>query len=499
MPKRSLSPGKGDQTKVEPLNRAIDTMLTRADGKLPRVDAGIEPLVRVAVDLPDLPRQSFKTRLKSEFEGRKRMSTVAEPVAAVRTTASPRLAFKDAAKAIEFYKNAFGAKETFRFEIEGHIGHAEIKIGESVIMLSEEWPEGGRFSAETWGHSPVSLSLHVDDVDSFAARAVEAGLKPTRPITDQFYGYREGSFVDPFGYPWSISTVKEEMSVAEMHRRFKAEMQGPEGGELPTPAKKPAVHPIPRGFRTLQPYMIAPDGEALLKFAKEAFGAEEKFRAVGSAGGIHAEVRIGDTMLMMGGGIPGRTFDAKPSVTALHVYVEDTDAVYERALKAGATSIGEPQDHEYGERGAGVKDMAGNYWYIATHKGENYIPKALHSVNVYMHPLRAEPVINFLKRSFGAQEIAKYASPDGVVHHAQIQVGDSVLEMGEAHGLYQPMQSTFYVYVPDCDAVYNRAIAAGAKSIQAPADQPYGDRNSGVTDPFGNTWYISTHIKDVTH
>ena len=245
--------------------------------------------------------------------------------------------------------------------------------------------------------------------------------------------------------------------------------------------------------------MIAPDADAILAFAKNAFGAEETFRIAGGAGGIHAETRIGDAMLMMGGGIPGKPFHGKPNTTALHIYVEDTDAAYQKALQAGATSIGEPQDHEYGERGAGVKDPFGNYWYIATHTGERYIPKGLHNVNVYMHPLRAEPVIGFLKRAFGAQELAKYASPDGVVHHAEIRVGDSVVEMGEAHGIYQPMQSMFYVYVPECDAVYKRALAAGAKSIQEPAEQTYGDRSAGVTDSFGNTWYIATHIKDVAH
>jgi PhnB protein len=145
-----------------------------------------------------------------------------------------------------------------------------------------------------------------------------------------------------------------------------------------------------------------------------------------------------------------------------------------------------------------VKDPFGNFWYIATHKGESYIPKGLHNVNVYMHPLRAEPVIGFLKRAFGAEELSKYASPDGVVHHAEIRVGDSVVEMGEAHGPYQPMQSMFYVHVPDCDAVYQRALAAGAKSIQEPADQPYGDRLGLVADAFGNQWCIATPIKDVT-
>jgi PhnB protein len=264
-----------------------------------------------------------------------------------------------------------------------------------------------------------------------------------------------------------------------------------------TEVKKPAVNPIPKGYRTVTPYLIAEDGPALLEFAKQAFGAEETFRAVGTAGGLHGEVRIGDSMLMMGGGIPGREFRSTANTHALHLYVPDCDAAYERALRAGATSIDEPRHQEYGERSASVKDPAGNFWYIATHQGETYTPKGLNSVNVYMHPLRAEPVINFLKRAFGAQEIAKYASPDGVVYHAQIRVGDSVVEMGEAHGKYPPMPTMFYLYVSDCDAVYQRALAAGAASISAPADQPYGDRTAGVKDAFGNQWYIAMHIKDV--
>jgi len=500
MPKRSLGQGNNDAKKVEQLNRAVDALLARADGRPAKVDANVEPLVRVAADLRDLPREEFKTHLKSELlGGRKTISTVAEPVAAVHTIAIPRLTFKDAAKAIEFYKQAFGAKETMRFEVGGSIAHAEIIIGDSAIKLSEEWPEGGRFSAETLGSSPVQLSLLVEDVDSFAERAVAAGLKTILPIKDQFYGRREGSFVDPFGYTWNISTVVEELSVEEMHRRMKGMTTGPEGGQMSAKDElRKGVNPIPRGFRTVTPYMIAADGDAMLAFAKQAFGAEEAFRAIGGAGGIHAETRIGDTMLMMGGGIPGKPFNAKPNSTALHVYVEDTDTAYQKALQVGATSISEPQDHEYGERGAGVKDPFGNYWYIATHKGESYIPKGLHNVNVYMHPLRAEPVIGFLKRAFGAQELAKYASPDGVVHHVEIQVGDSVVEMGEAQGPYQPMQSMFYVYVPDCDAVYQRALAAGAKSIQEPADQPYGDRLGLVADAFGNQWCIATHVKDAS-
>jgi PhnB protein len=491
MPKRSLNSGNKDNKKIELLNQAVEAMLARTDGQVPKVGTEIEPLVRIAAELRNLPSASFKARLKSQLEGEKTMAIIAEPVTAVRTSATPRLTFKDAAKAIEFYKQAFGAKETMRFETGGGIPAADIMIGDSRIILSDEWPEGGRFSAETLGSSPVQLNLQVEDVDSFAKRAVAAGLKTVRPIRDEFYGHRVGTFLDPFGYNWNLLTVKEEMSVEEMHRRMPA-AEGPARH-----GTKPAVNPVPRGFFTVTPYLVAEDGPALLDFAQAAFGAKETGRFIGAVGGVHGEARFGDTMMMLGGGVPGRPFTGKTMTAALHLYVEDTDAVYQKALQAGATSIGAPQDHDYGERGASVKDPFGNYWYIATAKGGSYVPKGVHNVNAYMHPLRAEPVISFLKRAFGGQEIAKYASPDGVVHHAQVRVGDAVIEMGEANGPYQPMQSMFYIYVPDCDADYRRALAAGAKSMQEPADQPYGDRNSAVTDPFGNTWYIATHVKDV--
>ena len=425
------------------------------------------------------------------------MATVAEPMAAVHTSATARLTFRDASKAIEFYEQAFGAKEKFRFQLESGIPHAEITIGDSTILLAEEWPEGGRFSPETLGNSPVIMSLSVPDVDKFFAHAIEAGAKTVRPIADQFYGRREGTLSDPFGYLWSVSTVIEEMPVDEMHRRMRGMTQVPEGGRISGEGGDKGVRPVPSGYRMVTPYLVAEDGVALLDFAKQAFGAEEIFRTVGSAGGLHGEVRIGDSMVMMGGGIPGREFHATPNAHAIHLYVPDCDAAYKQALQAGATSLDEPKDQEYGERSGSVKDPAGNYWYIATHQGETYTPKGLNSINVYMHPLRAEPVINFLKRAFGAKEIAKYASPDGVVHHAEIRVGDSVVEMGEAHGKYQPMPAMFYLYVPDCDAVYHRALAAGATSIAGLTDHPYGDRSGGVKDAFGNQWYIATHIKDV--
>jgi PhnB protein len=510
MPKRSLSgsrnSGNGgekkiDLQKVDQLNQAVDAMLSHArnDGKAARLDASIEPLARIAADLRNLPSASFKARLKSEIGGNKSMSTLAEPLAkpvpAGRMSASPRLAFRDPAKAIEFYQRALGAKETFRFEVGGQIPHAELMIGDSAIDVTGEWPEGGRFSAETLGGSPISISIEVDNVDAFVEHAAAAGMKVVRPPKDQFYGHRDAFLEDPFGYSWGVFTVKEQMSGEEMHRRMRGMTTGPEGGKMPEPGK--GVNPIPRGFRMVTPYLVAEDGLGLLEFAKQGLGAEEIMRAVMPTG-VHAEVRLGDTTLMMGGGIEGKKFPGTFQPNALHIYVDDADAVTQKAVAAGATLIDPVREQEYGERSSTVRDKAGNYWYIATAQGESFVPKGLHSVNPYLHPRRAEPLISFLKRAFGAEEVAKYASPDGVVHHAVIRVGDSVLEMGEAHGKYEPMEAMFYLYVPNMETVYRQALAAGATSFQEPTDQPYGDRNAGVKDAFGNKWYIATHVKDVT-
>src|SRR5436305_14211534 len=140
MRKRSRKPGNGDRKKMERLNRALEQMMARNDGRVGERGAEVEPLVRIAAELRNLPNAKFKARLKSELGGRKRMSTVAEPVAAVRTTAAPRLAFRDPVKAIEFYKEALGAKEVFRFQVGDCVPHGELRIGVSGMHISGEWP-----------------------------------------------------------------------------------------------------------------------------------------------------------------------------------------------------------------------------------------------------------------------------------------------------------------------------------------------------------------------
>jgi PhnB protein len=255
------------------------------------------------------------------------------------------------------------------------------------------------------------------------------------------------------------------------------------------------VNPIREGFHTLTPYLIVREAEALLAFVKEAFGAKELFRGTGSAGGMHAEVRIGDSMVMLGGGSQMKT---APMPSSIWLYVEDADAVYEAAMRAGARSISEPVDQPYGDREAGVIDPGGNQWYISTHKGASYIREGMHNVNLYLHPAGAGKLIEFLERGFGAQVMERHAAPDGSLVHANIRVGTSQMGMSESRPDYPNMPTAIYMYVPDVDAAYARAIAAGGESLYPPADQPYGDRNGGVRDAAGNHWYISSHIRDVT-
>jgi PhnB protein len=245
------------------------------------------------------------------------------------------------------------------------------------------------------------------------------------------------------------------------------------------------------GFRSLTPYLLAPQSARLMDFMKDVFGAAERLNVPRPDGSImHAEIIIGDSMIEMGENPPDQH---APRPTPLHVYVPDVDAVYARALAAGGTSLGEPTDHEYGERGAGVKDAAGNHWYLATAHGASHIPEGLHSVNIYLSPTGTPSLIEFLTRAFSA-EVAERHEAGGAIVHAKIRIGDSILEMGEAHGDVQPMPCAIHLYVPDADATYAQAVAAGATSINAPADTPYGDRYAAVRDPHGNQWFISTWL-----
>lgn len=258
----------------------------------------------------------------------------------------------------------------------------------------------------------------------------------------------------------------------------------------------PVVTTFREGFHSLTPYLIVTGAAKLIDFLKQAFGAEEKFRVPKPDGSImHAEVRIAGSVVE----VADANAQYPPRPTNLHFYVPDADAVYERAIAAGAISTHEPVDQPYGDREASIRDPGGNDWYISTHKAAGpgqFTPEGLRAVTIYLHPKGAPELIDFLKRAFSAEEDARYES-EGAIVHAKVRIGDSILEMGEAHGPYQPRPTGIHLYVPDTDAAYRQALAAGATSLTEPNDAPYGDRTAAVQDPQGNSWFLATYIKDV--
>ena len=148
------------------------------------------------------------------------MVSKVKPVPEGYNTVTPYLIVDNAAAAIEFYKNGFGAMELFRIPAPGDkVGHAEIRIGNSVVMLADEHPEVGARGPRSVGGSPVSIVVYVDDVDSVAERLESAGAKVVRPVENQFYGDRAGTFEDPFGHQWHVHTHVEDVSPDEMQKR----------------------------------------------------------------------------------------------------------------------------------------------------------------------------------------------------------------------------------------------------------------------------------------
>jgi PhnB protein len=140
---------------------------------------------------------------------------------------TPYLIIRDASRAIEFYKKAFGAVELMRFPGPGgKVMHAEIKIGDSPIMLADEAPERGHKSPQTLGGTPVGIAIYIEGVDAVFNRAVAAGAKVVMPVKDQFYGDRSGTLTDPFGHQWTLATHVEDVSPEEMQKRMAAMPQG---------------------------------------------------------------------------------------------------------------------------------------------------------------------------------------------------------------------------------------------------------------------------------
>jgi len=484
------------QRPSEQLDKIVSALLGRPDAPISRdgasrpFDPSVGSVIEIVRDLKNLPRADFKARLKANLERRASMATLAKAAPEFRASATPYLSVRGASAAIEFYKKAFGAEEVVRLmQPDGRIGHAEIDINGAKIYLADEFPEIGFRSPESLGGSPVQISLDVENVDAMAQRAIAAGATVVRPVANQFYGARSGQLRDPFGYTWAISTRTETLSAEEMQRRIDA-MSKQESAAPPEKYMR-------EGFHNITPYLILAGAAQWIEFVKQAFGAEEKFR-VGRPGQenviMHAEVKIGDSMIELADANP--QFPAMPCTLLLRV--SDPDGVYDRAVAAGATPMEPVSDKEYGSRGGTVVDAAGNRLHISKPVGPgNKIFADFRSVTPHLYATRPVDLMEFLKQAFGGEEIYRAQMPDGSIPHAQIRIGDSIVALAGGHGMYTAMPSTLHLYAPDTDATYEQAIRAGATSIQPPADQPYGERNAGVRDPFGNRWFIATRLRDV--
>ena len=265
---------------------------------------------------------------------------------------------------------------------------------------------------------------------------------------------------------------------AEFRRRLQMTTSTPIESTAPDFA---AIHNI-------TPFVTTPEGDRLIEFVKYAFEAEETGRHPHGPDGFVAGVRIGDSDLIIMG---GESLRGQESPAALHVYVRDCDATYRRALDAGAVTlggpgVGEPADRPYGERAAFVSDSFGNTWFIATRFGPDYVGTDLGHVTPCLFPSNAPPLIDFLKRAFGAK-VEGLREQGGRLVHAFVRIGEAMVEMAEA-GEQTSRPFGFYMHTDDVDALYHRALAAGAVSLLPPADQPFGDRLAIVQDPAGNRW-----------
>jgi PhnB protein len=142
---------------------------------------------------------------------------------------TPYVIVDGAAEAIEFYKKAFGAEEVLRMPMGDRIGHAEIRIGDSIVMLSDEWPDFGMLGPKSRGGPTSTMMFYVQDCDALFRQAVAAGATEVRPLQDQFYGDRSGTVADPFGHHWTLSTHVEDVSEEELRRRMTERSQSEDG------------------------------------------------------------------------------------------------------------------------------------------------------------------------------------------------------------------------------------------------------------------------------
>lgn len=242
----------------------------------------------------------------------------------------------------------------------------------------------------------------------------------------------------------------------------------------------------PSGVRSLTPYLLTEDVDRLLQFYATAFGAQTVERVETPGRGVHSALSIGDSSLMLGGPVPGRK-------AMLHYYVDELEDTVSRAVDAGATLTYTIKQAHYGERFGVVDDPSGNAWILAERATSTLRHPDMGTVTPYLNAAGAARLIAFLEQALGAEVVQRFdAEPRGVVH-GKVRLHGSILELGDPEDGTSAFPMMFYLYVPQVEDAYVRALAAGATSLQEPARQDYGDYRAGFTDPVGNQWYVAEH------
>jgi PhnB protein len=245
------------------------------------------------------------------------------------------------------------------------------------------------------------------------------------------------------------------------------------------------------GLNNVVPYLLVHDAVRFIEFLKSAFESAELLRVPRPDGSImHAEMGIGDSLVEL-----AEANDQYPARTMfIHLYVADADATFARALRAGATSVQHVADMPWGDRQGTATDPFGNTWYIAMPKGWTPGPEGMRSIQPFLHLRDAQNMIPFAKSAFNAEALGVALSPEGQVLHATIRLGNATFEIDEARQESVPPPAYLHIYVPDTDACYSKALSSGATSVDPPSVKPYGERSATIKDPFGNTWFIATHL-----
>jgi uncharacterized glyoxalase superfamily protein PhnB len=286
------------------------------------------------------------------------------------------LRVKHAGKAIEFYRDVFGAKEKYRLtEPSGRIGHAELDFDGASLMLSDEYPEYGITGPQTLGGVSSSIHLHVDDCDAVIRRAVAAGATLVREAKDQFYGERSGTVRDPFGHEWNIGHHLEDLTPAEMQKRYDAMMASAPPAALAV--ESIATKPPPAGWPRLSSSPSYLEAGVAIDWLVRAFGFVVDLRIEGEGGRIeHSQLTLGGGLIMLGDIKPerGQGWRKSPrqvdgNTQSMMLFVDDADAHCARARAAGAKIAAEPSTRDHGEgywvdRSYEAIDLEGHHWYF---------------------------------------------------------------------------------------------------------------------------------------